>query len=607
MFAYSNASSRPAGRFPVAVALALALGIVTLACAAPDPTPDAAAELSGLADELWERQLEDNVQARIREGLPVEKLPEISYERASKDAEMARGVLERLAEIDRSQLDHNQDLTWEMLHRDASMTVEWLEHYWVINNVLTPYSSPIGGLRATFAVLPLGQSEDRDRYISLLQQLPEFVGTVEAHARGQMERGVVASEANMDAVVGIVRGSAVAADVGPFAVSDERLASIDDESFDGEEFRQRIAINVDEGINPALERFAAFLAGDYRAAAPAGVGLSQYPGGDEAYRFLVRFHTTMDIEPEEIHEIGLDMIDNIKAQMLEIQSAIGFEGSVDDFRQHIQVTPEYYPTSIEEVDERMESAANDFFAQVDRWFLTKPSAPFGARRLDPALEPSQTFGYYNPPTPEDPVGYYNFNGSNLNTRSWLNYAGVSFHELFPGHHFHITRQLENENLPDIRRNTWHGAYTEGWGMYGTQLGLESGLLDDDPLSQYGALMMEIFVADRLVVDTAMNALGWSLEETRTYMRNTIFESDAQIATESLRYSTDMPGQALGYMMGKREIVRLREHAREALGDRFDIRRFHEALLGPGSLPMTVLASYIDWFIEQELQRSGDGD
>ena len=105
----------------------------------------------------------------------------------------------------------------------------------------------------------------------------------------------------------------------------------------------------------------------------------------------------------------------------------------------------------------------------------------------------------------------------------------------------------------------------------------------------------------------MNALGWSLEETRTYMRNTIFESDVQIATESLRYSTDMPGQALGYMMGKREIVRLREHAREALGDRFDIRRFHEALLGPGSLPMTVLASHIDWFIEQELQRSGDGD
>ena len=591
---------KPAWTRAVAAPLLLA---GALSCA-DAPVPDHAADLAVIAEDVWQRQLEVDFRARVREGLPLDELPIPTLERAQADADFSRAVLDRLESIDLDALGSDDRITWEVLQRRAALTIEGLEHYWVITNVLTPYSSPIGSLRQLFRMVPVADERGRAEYLGLLAQVPGAVGFVESHARGQMERGIVVPQPNMDAVVGIVRASSAPFSTGPFAVAEARLGAEGEGADAGADegtaaFLAEAARIVEDEVNPALERLAAFLDGEYRAAAPPEVGLSRQPGGEAAYRYLVRYHTTMDITPEEIHEIGLQNVAEIEEQMLEVQARIGFEGSIDDFRRHIPNNPDYFPASVEEVAERFDSPSRRFFERADEFFLTKPDAPFGARRLDPALEGSQTFGYYNPPTPNDPVGYYNFNGSDLDKRSWLTYAGISLHELFPGHHFHITRQYGNEALPAVRRNGMHTAYTEGWGMYSTFLGIDSGFLADDPLSEYGAYMMEIFVATRLVVDTGMNLLGWTLEEGRQYMRDHIFDSETQIASESLRYSTDMWGQALGYQMGKRAILGLRRKAEAELGGDFDIRRFHEAVLGPGSLPIAVLESHIDRFIEEE--------
>jgi uncharacterized protein (DUF885 family) len=240
---------------------------------------------------------------------------------------------------------------------------------------------------------------------------------------------------------------------------------------------------------------------------------------------------------------------------------------------------------------------------ADKYFVVKPAAPYAARRLDPSLEASQTYGYYNPPVGGDPAGYYNFNGSKLDERAWINLKGLAYHELFPGHHFQITRVLEDTALPQARKTMLVTAYTEGWGSYSTFLGLEAGLIEE-PISRYGLYILEIFLACRLVVDPGMNALGMTLEEARQFLRDNTFESETQIATETLRYSTDMPGQALAYQMGKRKLMELRAHAEAELGDQFDLRAFHEAVLSPGALPMTVLEQHIDWWIDQ--QREGAG-
>ena len=579
-----------------------ALLLATLSsCDEADVSEEGSAELAVLAEDVWQHSLVTDLRARIQVGLPLEVLPRLTVERATKDAAFSRTVLGRLEGIDAEALTPDEGLTHSALRHQAEMEVEGLQHYWLVTNMLTSYSSPIPGLRSTFSSMPIVSANDQEAFLVLLRQVPTMIGDIEAHARGQLKRGVVVPQANMDSVVGVVRASILPTDEGLFAISESRRSSA--QSLDDAllaDFLADMAGVVDGDINPALERLAEFLDVEYRSAAPVAVGLSQYEGGAKAYRYLVRVHTTMEITPEEIHELGLELVASIEDRMLELQRGIGFEGSIDDFRRAIPQNPDYFPKTIEEVKERIESAANAFLEQGEEWFVVMPELPYEARRLDPSLEATQTFGYYNSPTPQDPVGYYNFNGSNLDHRNWLTYAGLAFHELFPGHHYQITRQTSNEAVPAFRRNSYHTAYIEGWGAYSTYLGIESGLLADDPLSEYGAYMMEIFLATRLVVDTGMNGLGWSLEEGREYMRAHLFESDQQIDTESLRYSTDLPGQALGYQMGKQELLRFRDRAEAALGERFDLRRFHEALLSPGSLPMTVLGNHVDTFIESEL-------
>ena len=212
-----------------------------------------------------------------------------------------------------------------------------------------------------------------------------------------------------------------------------------------------------------------------------------------------------------------------------------------------------------------------------------------------------TYGYYQAPTASDPRGYYFYNGSRLKDRSLLNAAALVYHELVPGHHFQMSLQLENGDLPSFRRESRWTAYTEGWGEYASSLAGEMGMYDD-PYDRAGRLMMDAFVSTRLVVDTGMNALGWTRARAVAYMKENTLESDGQIATEVLRYSCDIPGQALAYKMGSEKIRELREKAGRELGSAFDVRRFHDAVLGSGPLPLAVLERHIDWFIEAEKAR-----
>jgi uncharacterized protein (DUF885 family) len=338
--------------------------------------------------------------------------------------------------------------------------------------------------------------------------------------------------------------------------------------------------------------------GEYAQAAGDVVGAARFPDGTEYYRFAVRRSTTLDVAPEEVHRIGNEMVAELEAAMESARAEVGFTGTREEFHKLLRTDPQFFPKTADEVGERLMAAASAMEAKLDGLFERRPQAPYGVKRLEAALEGSQTYGYYDPPTPQEPRGIYFYNGSRLDQRSWIGLAAISLHETVPGHHFHIARQLENTSLPDIRRNGMHGAYTEGWGSYASYLGEEAGIYQD-PYSRYGMYVLEIFLASRLVVDTGMNALGWSLEQGRAYQLDHTLESETQIASESLRYSTDMPAQALAYQMGKRKLLELRRRAEESLGDRFDVRRFHEAILAPGSLPLAVLERHVERFIEQE--------
>jgi uncharacterized protein (DUF885 family) len=346
-----------------------------------------------------------------------------------------------------------------------------------------------------------------------------------------------------------------------------------------------------------LEHLAAYLP-EYGKGAPAGVGLSQYPGGRAFYDWLVRYHTTLDVTPEAVHQRGLDEVARIEGEMAKVREELSFHGSAAEFRKSLRADPRLFPKTPEEIETRLLSYVKRLEPRVDEFFLRKPKAPYGVKRLDPQLEGSETFGHYQTPIGDDPTGYYFFNGSHLEDRSLLNAGALIAHELIPGHHFQLCLAAENESLPRFRRELADTAYTEGWGDYSSMLAGEMGLYKD-PYDRYGRLSMDMFISTRLVVDTGMNALGWSREKALEFMRAHLMETETQLGTESLRYSCDIPGQALAYKMGARKILELREEARRSLGPRFDIRRFHEAVLSEGSLPLPTLERHIHDFILHE--------
>jgi uncharacterized protein (DUF885 family) len=563
------------------------------------PLPTPAAEAVRRAGDTYFRWLqEDRLDIRMRLGLPIERLPDVSLEKLSSDASRAESLERSLAEVDAAALDHDDALSLDVLKRRLREMREAPRFYWLTFDV-TPYASPMGPIEEAFARWAFATPADAERYRRVLSQYPDFLRTLGAKVEAQASRRIRISRDELDVTIASIRSRIAPPEKSPYAVAPARLAALPAET--GSSFGKETAALIETKVNPALAALADFLAGDYRQRAPASVGLSQYPEGRAYYEWLVPHHTTLEKSPEEIHRIGLDEVARLDARMDEVQKRVGFSGTRAEFRESLRKNPRFYPATPDEVGRTLLRYAARIEPEMPAWFARKPKAPYTVKRLAPTLEGGQTFGYYTPPTRSDPTGYYFYNGSDLPHRSLLGAAHLTYHELVPGHHFQINLAYEDEALPAFRRESMDTAYTEGWAEYAATVAGEMGMYSD-PYDLYGQLAMETFIATRLVVDTGMNALGWPRERAVAFMRDHEMETDQQIRTESLRYCCDIPGQALGYRLGHIQIRELRERARAALGQRFDIRRFHDAVLSSGSLPLTTLAKHVDWFIEREKAR-----
>jgi uncharacterized protein (DUF885 family) len=279
--------------------------------------------------------------------------------------------------------------------------------------------------------------------------------------------------------------------------------------------------------------------------------------------------------------------------MLAVRSALGFTGTESEFHRRIADEPHLHARTPADVEARYRKHLDRLAPLLPRWFATLPRAPYDVARLDPALEAGMTFGYYEQPTAARRVGRYRYNGSDLSHRSLLGAASLIYHELAPGHHFHLARQAEDESLPDLRREVVEfGAFNEGWAEYAAGLGWEMGLYDDQ-WDAYGRLAQERFTAARLVVDTGLNLKAMTFEQAREFLRNNSTESDVQISSDLLRYSSDLPGQALTYRAGYVEFSALRARAETHAGAGFDVRAFHDAVLDGGALPFSALRRRVD--------------
>lgn len=581
------------------------LAVVVLsisACSTEDPSTGSASpmdhvqELRNLADNIWADTLENSTYYRLQAGLPITRfeVPTLKYHRENLAKTAAWRT--RLGTIDASALTGDELVTYEILAFQLADDGSNDDDYWLQFDI-TPY---IGSYLFRFAdqalgVHVFGDQGAADLYLKLVADYAANIDHLVDKTKGQAERGVYLPQPALESTRATwagIRSTAPAA----LAVTDERLAALSDA--EKEVFNAALEALIEQRVVAGFDKLLASIGADYEASAPESVGLSQYPDGRDVYARRIRRETTLELTPEEIHERGRKAVADISARMQKIRNELGYEGSAKEFLAAIKVDPRFLADSPAEVEQIFMDYINRIEPKLDAWFHTQPAAAYGVRRLPLAAEAGMTYGYYNPPTLDDPVGYYNYNASDLDTRSMIWAGSLIYHELLPGHHFHLATQDENEALQDFRKKYTIAAYTEGWAEYAASLGIEMGMYET-PEELYGRYIGEMFLASRLVVDTGMNALGWSLEDARAYMAEYVVQSEAEIASETLRYSTSIPAQALAYRLGYEKMWELRQHAERELGDSFDVRDYHEVVLADGAKPLVVLEAKINRYINRQ--------
>jgi uncharacterized protein (DUF885 family) len=563
---------------------------------AVDTSTAAAAEVNKLADELLEHLRSTSAYVRMLSNLPVSEIDDFTFERAQQEADFSRSALSRLQAVQIDGLPQDQWLLAKLLEHTYETGVHTADDYW-LNFLVTPYS----GGQTVLAVHQVLRSQtiagkaDLHRYLKLVDEYAAMIDQMAAKTRAQAERGIRVPKAALTGVRATLtglRGAAPAA----LDVAGARLEGLDGSTTaDVEAFRTELSKRVKERVTPAYDRLLAVFDSSYATAAPDKVGLSQYPGGKETYLRLIVYGTGLSLTPQEIHERGLATVADLDARKRAIREQLKFEGDREAFHDMLRSDSRFLAKTPADVERRYRSYVERMAPKIPEYFSVLPKAPYGVKRLDPAAEPGMTYGYYEQPSPANPAGTYYYNGSNLGQRSLATASHLIYHELIPGHHLHLALQTEKQDVHPVRRFMLFGAFNEGWAEYAASLAHEMDLYQD-PYDHYGDLLMQSMLAVRLVVDTGMNYFDWPLDKARAYMKEHTFESDVQIASESLRYSTDLFAQALHYRLGFDQIWTLRKRAEAELGDRFDIRAFHATVIGDGAMPLDVLAEQVDRYI-----------
>lgn len=551
------------------------------------------------AELAWAYQ-RDGLVNRVETGQPIDgAIPDLSLEGAQARSRLGADILALLAQVDDEGLPHEFALTSKLLRYYATAWSKEAERYWICCDpagylFYGPFAQTnyTGGFAFSYinpqlAAFRFESEGDGDRYLGLLAQLTRMLRQIHARTQGQAERGIRIHRLQLPAVRTLLANLRATAATG-YVVPPARLAALPDAAALGAAIAQR----VERSVLPAFDALVAQLDAEYERLAPEGVGMDKLPGGREAYEDWVRLQTTMDLTPEQVHAAGHARMARVEAQMAEVRRQLGFQGTAAEFHAHLRQQPGAVARTPEDIGAKMRKHKDRVEQRFDEFFAERSKFAYDLERLPQALEAGMTWGYYQPPSGAERRGLYYYNGSRLDSQAVVGAASLVFHELVPGHHLHLTLQSENDNLPPFRKRSLVNAYNEGWAEYAATLTGEMGLYDD-PYDRYGRLVFDAFLTSRLVVDTGMNALGWSWEQAKQYMREHTLCAEGEIASDTLRYACGIPAQSLAYKLGDEEILRLRQKVQDRLKDRFSFRDFHSAVLGPGALPLPVLEWHLD--------------
>ncbi|HKX98334.1 MAG TPA: DUF885 domain-containing protein [Steroidobacteraceae bacterium] len=522
-----------------------------------------------------------------------DRLPRVTPADQARRLETDRGFLERLRGIDRAALTEFDAVSYDLFQFMVSQRVA-LAAYREWRVPLNSDSGFHADLLQLHDLQAPRTTKDYENYIARLADVPRYFDENIANMRQGIKDGFVLPAEIIPGIASVIAAAQYAkAEDSPFWIPfAEFPAAV------AEADRARLAAAgksaIEGRVIPAFATFKAFYDGEYAPAARKSIGATELPDGKAYYADLVRYFTTLpDATAEKIHATGLAEVARIRAEMESIVREVGFAGSFDEFLVFLRTDPQFYAKTPEQLLWHAAWITREIDGHMPDYFGVIPRAPYTVKPVPAALAPNYTGGRYNP-GPLGAAGEYWVNTYALQNRPLYVLPALSLHEAAPGHHTQGSRARELENVPVFRRNFYPHAFGEGWGLYSEYLGVEMGLYHT-PYERFGRLTYEMWRACRLVVDTGMHAFGWSRQKALDYMKSNTALSEHEIRTEIDRYIA-WPGQALAYKTGELEIKALRARAARELGPRFDLRAFHDAVLGQGGVTLPVLSKQIDAYI-----------
>jgi uncharacterized protein (DUF885 family) len=522
-----------------------------------------------------------------------DRFTDLSFEAIERRNAYVRSMLEQVCSIDQSRLSRQDMLSHALLVWELSLAVSAQQFPPVM--LLTQIWGPQLLFPQLVSVTPFRTTTDYDNYLERLSAFPLYLEQVTGLLRRGIELGWVQPRGPLAGVPDQITGQLVA-DIeqnplfAPLLKLPESIAEAE-----SDKFRSKARGLIADEVLPAMVLFRDFIVDTYLPAGDRPIGASSLPDGEAYYEHCVREHTSTELGPLEIHHMGMKEVERISAQMDSVIDQAGFKGSMKEFADFLRTDPRFYFTRAEDLVTAFRDIAKRADAELPMLFAELPRTPYGVRAFPDYEAPSQATAMYYPGASDGSrAGYFMVNTYALDMRPKYEMEALTLHEAVPGHHLQIARAHELHHLPDFRRNGSYTAFIEGWALYAESLGASMGFYTD-LYSKFGQLIYEMWRACRLVVDTGIHSFGWTRKQAIDYMQENTAKTEQDIAVEVDRYIV-MPGQALAYKIGELAIKELRAKAESMLGPAFDIRKFHNAILDNGPLPLTLLNKQIEEWI-----------
>lgn len=608
----------PLIRFRLLAWALVLLALLPMAGVASSPAGETA-RLHEFLDTLYEEELRYSPEHLTKLGRRelYGKLDDYSAAGEQAFLEWYRDSVVRLQDaFDYAALDRQGQLSWDFWHYRLERLEEnrrFRHHPYVITQVNAHHTS-LPQLLINYH--EVSSEADMRAYVSRLRAFDRALTQLLERSKAAAARGIRPPRFAYDYVI---RQSEQVLHGAPFDESgdasvlwadarDKVAALRDSGSIDesaAQALREQAREALVEQVGPAYRRLIAWYRDDRERADAEPAGVHSLPEGADWYANRIREYTTLDLDAKTVHATGLKEVARIREAMLEIMEKTGFQGSLAEFFVFVREDDRFYYPDTEAGREAFVEETRDYLERIEtrlpEWFGTLPDTPLEVRRVEAFRERDGGAAFYEQGTPDGSrPGVYYMHLSDMQGNNRTDLQTTAYHEGLPGHHMQVALSLENQELPAFRRNVWYSAYGEGWALYSELLAAEMGVYDN-PYNDFGRLAGEIFRAIRLVVDTGLHAKGWSQEQAVQYMLDNSPIPESKARSEIERYLV-WPGQALSYKIGMEHILALRQEARAALGEDFDIRGFHDAVLRAGSLPLPLLSVRVQRWIEE--QRGG---